>query len=69
MYYSFTKIINSIELELKVRYKNTTLKILELHEEIKNEISEEQEKYYTFAKVLIKELSEYEFPKVIIDLS
>lgn len=52
-YFSFTKIVNCVEIEAKVRDYKTTKVFIKLHEKLDNDLSEEQIVLCTYAKFLL----------------
>lgn len=60
-YYSFEKVINGIEFEVKVRDLGATQTILALHQFLDNELSDEEITLFTYAKFLFKKFDK-EFP-------
>ncbi len=67
-YYSYVKTLNSIEYEVKVRDKSSTEIIVKMHEKILENITKKQEKYFTYAKFLMKNEDKlsYKHIKVLI---
>lgn len=54
-YFSFTKIVDGIEVEAKVRDYATTEVFLRLHERLDNSLTDEQITLYTYAKYLLSQ--------------
>jgi hypothetical protein len=54
-YFSFTKIIDNVEFEAKVRDVDATKIILKLHDQLDNHLTYEQQTLFTYGKYLFKQ--------------
>lgn len=57
-YHSFQKKINNIEVEIKVRDMNYSKIIVDLHDYLDNNLSEEERALFTYAKYQLKKLND-----------
>ena len=54
-YVSFQKYVNGVEIEVKIRDKETTKPMMRLHKRLDNNLSEEQITLYTYAKYILSQ--------------